>query len=203
MSPTSAGCCGKPAGSTGWPAAISISAAGSTTRSPTSPLTGRLKLGPYRLQKVTPRADVGTLNSTIDGLSRAGDALQQFDSLETSVIKTGDRIELKDGHTAGKSIGLTTAGIIDLAKDYGAPARHRRAGLRAEQPAVERAAARAAADRRQEWRRVCDRLRLEGPLDDLKTDINMMSAMTPGALRELFISGDRHAPKPRPVDRAP
>ena len=29
---------------------------------------------------------------------------------------------------------------------------------------------------------------LSGPLDDLKTDVNMMSAMTPGALRELFIS---------------
>ena len=28
--------------------------------------------------------------------------------------------------------------------------------------------------------------KLEGPLDDLKSDVNMMSAMTPGALRELF-----------------
>ena len=37
--------------------------------------------------------------------------------LEAHVIKTGDRIELKDGHTAGKSIGLTTAGVIDLAAD--------------------------------------------------------------------------------------
>ena len=27
---------------------------------------------------------------------------------------------------------------------------------------------------------------LHGPLDDLKTDVNMMSAVTPGALRELF-----------------
>ena len=32
-----------------------------------SPLTGFLKLGPYRLEKVTPRGDVGTLNSAIDG----------------------------------------------------------------------------------------------------------------------------------------
>ena len=28
--------------------------------------------------------------------------------------------------------------------------------------------------------------RLEGPLDDLKSDVNVMSAVTPGALRELF-----------------
>ena len=72
--------------------------------------TGKLKIGPYRLEKVTPRAEVGTLNSAIDGLDRAGDALQQFDSLEASVSKVGDRIELRDGHTTGSSIGLTTAG---------------------------------------------------------------------------------------------
>ena len=28
--------------------------------------------------------------------------------------------------------------------------------------------------------------KLDGPLDDLKTDVNMMSAVTPGALRELL-----------------
>ena len=28
--------------------------------------------------------------------------------------------------------------------------------------------------------------RLDGPLDDLKTDVNILSAVTPGALRELF-----------------
>jgi len=31
--------------------------------------------------------------------------------------------------------------------------------------------------------------KLEGPFDDLKSDINMMSALTPGALRELFMAG--------------
>jgi len=31
--------------------------------------------------------------------------------------------------------------------------------------------------------------RLDGPFDDLKLNINMMSAMTPGALREIFNSG--------------
>jgi hypothetical protein len=29
---------------------------------------------------------------------------------------------------------------------------------------------------------------LHGPFDDLKTDVNMMSAMAPGALREFFSS---------------
>ena len=67
---------------------------------------------------MTPRADVGTLNSTIEALGRAGNSLQQFDSLEASIGKVADRIELKDGHTSGKSIGLTTAGIIDLEKEH-------------------------------------------------------------------------------------
>jgi len=46
---------------------------------------------------------------------------------------------------------------------------------------------------------------LSGPLDDLKTDVNMMSAMTPGALRELFISSpDTARPPPSPeMQRAP
>ena len=41
-----------------------------------SPLAGTLKMGPYRLEKVTPRPGIGTLNSAIEGLSRAGNALQ-------------------------------------------------------------------------------------------------------------------------------
>ncbi len=40
---------------------------------------------------------------------------------------------------------------------------------------------------------------LDGPLDALKTDINMMAAMTSGALRELFLSD---APT-LPTGRAP
>ena len=46
---------------------------------------------------------------------------------------------------------------------------------------------------------------LSGPLDDLKTDVNMMSAMTPGALRELFMS-QPDASRPTPpaeIQRAP
>ena len=39
---------------------------------------------------------------------------------------------------------------------------------------------------------------LDGPLDDLKTDVNMMSAMTPGALRELFIAQPTPPAAPSP-----
>ena len=35
---------------------------------------------------------------------------------------------------------------------------------------------------------------LEGPFDDLKSDVNMMSALTPGALRELFTSTPANNP---------
>ena len=47
--------------------------------------------------------------------------------------------------------------------------------------------------------------RLDGPLDDLKTDVNMMSAMTPGALRDLFTANpDTAQPPPSPeMQRAP
>ena len=41
--------------------------------------------------------------------------------------------------------------------------------------------------------------RLEGPFDDLKSDINMMSAITPGALRELFNAREA----PLPADKSP
>ena len=44
--------------------------------------------------------------------------------------------------------------------------------------------------------------RLDGPLDDLKTDVNMMSAMTPGALRELFTGGARRRAGASSPDRA-
>jgi hypothetical protein len=172
---------------------------------PDAPLAGRLKLGPYRLEKVTPRSNVGTLNSTIEGLSRAGDPLQQFDSLETRVVKTGDRIELKDGHTAGKSIGLTTAGVIDLAADTA----HLRGivvpsfmvnNLLSNVPLLGPLLTGG-----KDGGVFAIAYRLDGPLDDLKTDVNMLSAMTPGALRELFsgpTNGVRANSGP-PIDRAP
>ncbi|WP_428662335.1 DUF3971 domain-containing protein [Reyranella sp.] len=152
----------------------------------TIPLTGKLKIGPYRLEKVAPRAEVGTLNSAIDGLNRAGNALQQFDGLEASVTKIGDRIELKDGHTSGSSIGLTTAGIIDLAKDEA----HLRGivvpgfalnNLLSNVPLLGPLLTGG-----KNGGVFAISYRLDGPLDALKTDINMMAAMTPGALRELF-----------------
>jgi hypothetical protein len=171
-----------------------------------TPLTGRLKLGSYKLQKVTPRPDIGTLNSTIEALNRAGDPLQQFDSLETWIIKTGDRIELKDGHTANNSIGLTTAGVIDLAGDRA----HLRGivvpgfvlnNLLSNVPLLgplltggKNGGVFAIA------------YRLDGPLDDLKSDVNMLSAMTPGALRELFTRtpyDGRASSEASPVDRSP
>ena len=47
--------------------------------------------------------------------------------------------------------------------------------------------------------------KLEGPFDDLKSDINMMSALTPGALREIFVAGPPDGPPPKPEQppRAP
>jgi hypothetical protein len=170
------------------------------------PLTGRLKLGPYTLRKVTPRPDIGTLNTTIDALNRAGDPLQQFASLETWVIKTGDRIELKDGHTANNSIGLTTAGVIDLAGDQA----HLRGivvpgfvlnNLLSNVPLLGPLLTGG-----RNGGVFAISYRLDGPLGDLKSDVNYMSAMTPGALRELFIRtpyDGRASSDSSPVDRSP
>jgi hypothetical protein len=154
-----------------------------------APLGGFLKLGPYRMQKVTPRQDVDSLNSTIDGLNRAGNALQQFDGFDASITKLGERIDVKNGRTSGTSIGLTAGGTLDLASDT---ARLRGVvvpgfvlnNLLSNVPLLgplltggKNAGLFAIT------------YTLEGPFDDLKSDINMMSALTPGALREIFTAG--------------
>ncbi|UYN97472.1 MAG: hypothetical protein KIT25_11245 [Enhydrobacter sp.] len=154
-----------------------------------SPLTGTLTLGPYRLERVaTPRSGVGTVNSMIDGLSRAGNALQQFTGLEAKLSKVGDRIEIRDGRTSGQSIGLTATGTIDLASETaqlrgvvvpGFALNNLLSNVPLLGPLLTGG---------KDGGVFAISYRLEGPLDDLKTNINMMSAVTPGALRELFNS---------------
>jgi hypothetical protein len=170
-----------------------------------APFAGRLRIGPYRLEKVTPRASVGTLNSTIDALRRAGNPLQQFDSLEASVTKVADHIELRDGHTSGKSIGLTTAGTIDLARDQASLRGIVVPGFALNNVLSNVPLLGPLLTGGKDGGVFAIAYRLEGPLDDLKTDVNMMSAMTPGALREIF-TGSAGAPQTRsetPSDRAP
>ncbi|MBS0518355.1 MAG: hypothetical protein JSR90_06660 [Proteobacteria bacterium] len=162
-----------------------------------SPLAGTLKFGPYHLQKVTPRPDVDSLNSAIDGLNRAGNALQQFDSLEAQIVKTGDRVEVKNGRTSGKSIGLTTAGYIDLGNDTA-----RLRGVVVPGFALNNLLSNVPLlgpllTGGKDGGVFAISYRLEGPFDDLKSDINMMSAVTPGALRELFNSA-QDGPPPSP-----
>ena len=155
---------------------------------PESKLTGFMKLGPYRMVKVEPRTDIGSLNSAIDGLNRAGNALQQFDKLEAMMVKVGDRVDITKGRTSGKSIGLTTEGWLDLSNDT---ARLRGAvvpgfalnNLLSNVPLLGPLLTGG-----KDGGLFAFSYRLEGPLDDLKSDVNMMSAITPGALRELFAS---------------
>jgi len=170
------------------------------------PLDGFLKLGPYRLQRVTPRPNVGTLNSTIDGLNRAGNALQQFDNLEAKITKQGDRIHIRNGHTSGQSIGLTAQGFVDLGNDTA-----RLAGIVVPAFALNNLLSNVPLlgpllTGGKDGGLFAVSYQLSGPLDDLKTDINMMSAMTPGALRELFTGSPDAAPPPPPspeMQRAP
>lgn len=170
-----------------------------------SPLDGFLKMGPYRLQKVTPRAHVGTLNSAIDGLNRAGNALQQFDNLEAKLSKTGDRIHIRNGRTSGQSIGLTAQGYVDIGNDTA-----KLAGIVVPAFALNNLLSNVPLlgpllTGGKDGGLFAISYQLSGPLDDLKTDVNMMSAMTPGALRELFISQpDAAQPPPSPeMQRAP
>lgn len=155
---------------------------------PESKLIGTVKLGPYHMVKVEPRPDIGSLNSAIQGLNRAGNALQQFDSLEARIVKTGDRVDIIKGRTSGKSIGLTTEGWLDLSNDT---ARLRGAvvpgfalnNLLSNVPLLGPLLTGG-----KDGGLFAFSYKLEGPLDDLKSDVNMMSAITPGALRELFAS---------------
>ena len=169
---------------------------------PDSKLTGFLKLGPYRMVKVEPRTNIGSLNSAIDGLNRAGNALQQFDKLEARLVKVGDKVDITKGRTSGKSIGLTTEGWIDLSNDT---ARLRGSvvpgfalnNLLSNVPLLGPLLTGGA-----DGGLFAFTYRLEGPLDDLKSDVNMMSAITPGALRELFASPVGQDPvqdSPRPT----
>ena len=150
------------------------------------PLSGSLKMGPYRLQRVTPRQDVGTLNSAIDGLGSAGNALQQFDSLTADLVKAGDKIQVRNGRTSGQSIGLTTQGTIDLGQDTAllngvvVPA-FALNNLLSNVPLLGPLLTGG-----KDGGLFAISYQLHGPFDDLKTDVNMMSAVTPGALRDLF-----------------
>ncbi len=172
-------------------------------------LKGALRLGPYQLAKVTPRPDVGTLNSTIDGLNRAGNPTQQFAGLDAEVHKAGDRIDIRNGRTSGPSIGLTTAGSLDLdhetAKLRGVvvPA-FALNNLLSNVPLLGPLLTGG-----KDGGVFAISYRLDGPFDDLKLDINMMSAVTPGALRDLFNappdggSGASPATVLPPQDKAP
>lgn len=170
-----------------------------------APLTGFLKMGPFRLQKVAPRPNVGTLNTAIEGLNRAGNALQQFDNLEAKVAKTGDRIQVKNGRTSGQSIGLTAQGVVDLGNDTA-----KLSGIVVPAFALNNLLSNVPLlgpllTGGRDGGLFAISYQLSGPLDDLKTDVNMMSAMTPGALRDLFTgSTDTAQPPPSPeMQRAP
>jgi hypothetical protein len=150
------------------------------------PLEGTLKMGPFRLQRMTPRRDIGTLNSAIDGLSSAGNALQQFDSLSANLTKAGDRIQIRNGRTSGQSIGLTTQGVIDLGNDTA-----RLNGIVVPAFALNNLLSNVPLlgpllTGGKDGGMFAVSYQLHGPFDDLKTDVNMMSAMAPGALRDLF-----------------
>jgi hypothetical protein len=150
------------------------------------PLDGTLKMGPFRLQRMTPRRDIGTLNSAIDGLNSAGNALQQFDSLSANLTKAGDRIQIRNGRTSGQSIGLTTQGVIDLGNDTA-----RLNGIVVPAFALNNLLSNVPLlgpllTGGKDGGMFAVSYQLYGPFDDLKTDVNMMSAMAPGALRDVF-----------------
>jgi hypothetical protein len=152
------------------------------------PLEGTLKMGPFRLQRMTPRRDIGTLNSAIDGLNSAGNALQQFDSLSANLTKAGEVIQIRNGRTSGQSIGLTTQGVIDLGKDT-----VRLNGIVVPAFALNNLLSNVPLlgpllTGGKDGGMFAVSYQLHGPFDDLKADVNMMSAMAPGALRDVFSS---------------
>jgi hypothetical protein len=159
------------------------------------------------MEKVTPRANVGTLNGTIDSLARAGDPLQLYEVLEADIVKTGDRVALRRGRTNGRSIGLTANGTIDLANDT-----VRMRGIVVPSYALNNALSNIPLlgpllTGGKDGGLFAIAYRLEGPLDDPKSSTNALSAITPGALREIFTGSDDDTPIDRTdnpeVKRAP
>jgi hypothetical protein len=170
------------------------------------PFDGTLKLGPYRLQVVNQRAGIGTLNAAIEGLGRAGDATQQFDNLEAKITKAGDRIDVRNGRTSGRSIGLTTQGWLDLAKEAAqlrgvvVPA-FALNNLLSNVPLLGPLLTGG-----KDGGLFAISYSLEGPFDDLKSNVSMMSAVTPGVLREIFNAppdSNTPAPPTTEINRAP
>lgn len=163
--------------------------------SPGAVLDGKLKMGPFRLYRVAPRGNVGTLNSAIDGLNRAGNGLQQFDGLEAGITKSGDRIQIRNGHTSGQSIGLTAQGWVDLQTDTAqlngivVPA-FALNNLLSNVPLLGPLLTGG-----QNGGLFAVSYQLYGPFANLRTDVNMMSAMAPGALRDLF-NAQQDSPQP-------
>ena len=152
----------------------------------TTTLDGQVKLGPYRLEQVAPRPDIGNLNSTIAGLNRAGNALQQFNGLDAKFLKVGDRIDIKEGRTSGQSIGLTTAGTMDIAAET-----VRLRGVIVPGFAINNLLSNVPLlgpllTGGKDGGVFAFSYRLDGHFDDMKPDVSMLSAITPSALRELF-----------------
>ena len=135
---------------------------------------------------VKPRSEVGTLNSAIEGLGRAGDATQQFDNLEAKLTKVADRVNVRDGRTSGRSIGLTTQGWLDLGNETAqlrgvvVPA-FALNNLLSNVPLLGPLLTGG-----KDGGLFAISYSLEGPLDDLRSNVSMMSAVTPGVLREIF-----------------
>lgn len=169
------------------------------------PFEGTLKMGPYRLQVVKQRGDIGTLNAAIEGLGRAGEATQQFDNLEAKIVKVADRIDVKNGRTSGRSIGLTTQGWLDLAKETAqlrgvvVPA-FALNNLLSNVPLLGPLLTGG-----KDGGLFAVSYSLEGPFDDLRSNVSMMSAVTPGVLREIFNAPpDSNPPPPSgEMNRAP
>jgi hypothetical protein len=122
--------------------------------------------------------------------------LQQFDNLDAKVSKIGDRVHIKNGRTSGQSIGLTTQGFVDLGNDTA-----RLTGIVVPAFALNNLLSNVPLlgpilTGGKDGGLFAISYQLYGPLDDLKNDVNMMSAVTPGALREIFTASPDAAQPP-------
>ena len=131
---------------------------------------------------------------------------QQFDSLEAKITKVADRINVRNGRTSGRSIGLTTQGWLDLASETAqlrgvvVPA-FALNNLLSNVPLLGPLLTGG-----KDGGLFAISYSLEGPFDDLRTNVSMMSAVTPGVLREIFNAApdtDTPPPPTREMDRTP
>jgi hypothetical protein len=169
-----------------------------------SPLVGKLRMRDFRVVNAPLLARV--LGVAL--LTGIGDALRgegiTFSNLQADFVFTDPKIEIKNAHASGASLGITANGVIDIATETVdldgtlVPA-YAVNSLLGRIPVIGDALVGGAGGGI-----FAANYKVQGPLEDAKVSINPLSTIAPGFLRNLFGAGGTSPggsePKPNTTD---